>query len=88
MLSNLLEQSLSPQPEIRHPAEKALKAGEEQSQFLLVVLELVKNNQAPAHVRQAGGVYFKNVIKSRWAEVGLTCFAEFKNAFAFLGLIR
>lgn len=75
MLSGLLTQSLSPQPEIRHPAERNLETSENQEGFLLLVLELVRSESAPAHVRQAAGVYFKNVVRKRWTEVSLflTC---------------
>jgi exportin-2 (importin alpha re-exporter) len=69
MLSELLTQSLSPNPEIRHPAEKTLDSSELQSGFLFLVLTLVASDAAAMHVRQAAGVYFKNVIKKRWTEV-------------------
>lgn len=69
MLSNLLTQSLSPSHDIRHPAEATLKSSETQAGFLLLVLGLVRTAEVPMHVRQAGGVYFKNVIKKRWSEV-------------------
>jgi exportin-2 (importin alpha re-exporter) len=69
MLSELLTQSLSPQPEVRQPAEKTLDTNETQSGFLFLVLTLVASDAAPMHVRQAAGVYFKNVIKKRWTEV-------------------
>jgi exportin-2 (importin alpha re-exporter) len=71
MLSDLLTQSLSPQPEIRHPAEKNLDSSETQEGFLLLVLSLVRSDAAPMHVRQAAGVYFKNVVKKRWTEVSI-----------------
>ena len=71
MLSDLLTQSLSPQPEVRHPAEKTLDSSETTEGFLLLVLNLVRSDAAPMHVRQAAGVYFKNVVKKRWTEVGL-----------------
>jgi exportin-2 (importin alpha re-exporter) len=71
MLSDLLTQSLSPQPEIRHPAEKNLDSSETQEGFLLLVLNLVRSDAAPMHVRQAAGVYFKNVVKKRWTEVSI-----------------
>lgn len=71
MLSDLLTQSLSPRPEIRHPAEKNLNATELQPGFLLLVLALVKDDRAPLEIRQAAGVYFKNVVRKRWSEVSL-----------------
>ncbi|KAJ9118399.1 hypothetical protein QFC24_006228 [Naganishia onofrii] len=70
MLSDLLTQSLSPRPEIRHPAEKNLNATELQPGFLLLVLALVKDDRAALEIRQAAGVYFKNVVRKRWSEVG------------------
>jgi hypothetical protein len=69
MLSELLTQSLSPQPEIRHPAEKNLNSTELQPGFLLLVLTLVKDDRAALDIRQAAGVYFKNVVRKRWGEV-------------------
>ncbi|GHJ89066.1 hypothetical protein NliqN6_5468 [Naganishia liquefaciens] len=68
MLSTLLTQSLSAQPEIRHPAEKNLNSTELQPGFLLLVLTLVKDDRAALDVRQAAGVYFKNVVRKRWGE--------------------
>ncbi|KAJ9111753.1 hypothetical protein QFC22_006412 [Naganishia vaughanmartiniae] len=68
MLSDLLTQSLSPRPEIRHPAEKNLNATELQPGFLLLVLALVKDDRAALEIRQAAGVYFKNVVRKRWSE--------------------
>jgi exportin-2 (importin alpha re-exporter) len=70
MLSGLLTQSLSPQPEVRHPAEKNLESSETQQGFLLLVLDLVRSESVAMHLRQAAGVYFKNVVKKRWTEVG------------------
>jgi len=74
MLSELLTQSLSPNPEIRHPAEKTLDSSELQSGFLFLVMTLVASDAAAMHVRQAAGVYFKNVIKKRWTEVSKAAF--------------
>ncbi|KAI5449860.1 importin-alpha export receptor [Naganishia albida] len=68
MLSTLLTQSLSPLPEVRHPAEKNLNSTELQPGFLLLVLSLVKDDRAALDVRQAAGVYFKNVVRKRWSE--------------------
>lgn len=69
MLSTLLTQSLSPLPEVRHPAEKNLNSTELQPGFLLLVLSLVKDDRAALDIRQAAGVYFKNVVRKRWSEV-------------------
>src|SRR4051812_4708515 len=72
-LSTLLLHSLSASPAVRHPAEKELAAAEGQDGFLLLVLALVRGEggqlEVPAEVRQAAGVYFKNVVKRRWREV-------------------
>jgi hypothetical protein len=52
MLSTLLTQSLSAQPEIRHPAEKNLNSTELQPGFLLLVLTLVSRTlRVPFPVR-------------------------------------
>lgn len=68
-LSNLLTQSLSAQPSIRHPAEKTLDQNETQQGFLSLVLTLLENDQVQMDVRLAAGVYFKNVVRKRWGEV-------------------
>lgn len=76
-LSTLLTQSLSPAPETRHAAEKSLTSSETQEGFLLLVLTLVRDANVSMDIRQAAGVYFKNVVRKRWAEVSrpVTCSA-------------
>lgn len=69
MLSGLLTQSLSPDPSTRQQAEKNLNSAETQQGFLLLVLGLVRDDRAEVTVRQAAGVYFKNVVRKRWSEV-------------------
>ncbi|KAK4688334.1 exportin-2 (importin alpha re-exporter), partial [Tremellales sp. Uapishka_1] len=67
LLSQYLSSSLSPDPPTRKAAEESLRQAEAQPGFLLLVLALVKEDAADMPVRQAGGVYFKNVVKRLWA---------------------
>lgn len=68
-LSGYLTSSLSPSPPVRKAAEHELSQGEAQPGFLLLVLHLVREQNVSMDIRQAAGVYFKNVIKRRWPEV-------------------
>ncbi len=72
LLSQTLTSTVSPDKATRRNAEEQLKSGESQSNFLLIVLELVKSEQVDVVVRQAAGVYFKNAVKRLWEpeEVG------------------
>ncbi|WWC86346.1 uncharacterized protein L201_001219 [Kwoniella dendrophila CBS 6074] len=66
-LSTYLSSTVSPDAHARRSAEDSLRQAESQQGFLLIVLELVKNNQVDMIVRQAGGVYFKNAVKRLWS---------------------
>lgn len=66
-LSGYLSSTVSPDAATRRSAEESLKSGEGQAGFLQLVLHLVKSDGVDMTVRQAGGVYFKNVVKKLWA---------------------
>ena len=48
-------------------AEASLGQFKAQEGGALAVLQLVTANEIPDHVRQAGAVFFKNLVKERWA---------------------
>ena len=66
LLSNTLTSTVSPDASTRRTAEESLRQGESQPGFLLLVLELVRNEGVDMIVRQAGGVYFKNAVRRLW----------------------
>jgi exportin-2 (importin alpha re-exporter) len=66
-LSGYLSATVSPDAATRRSAEESLRSGEAQPGFLQIVLHLVKSDGVDMTVRQAGGVYFKNVVKKLWA---------------------
>ncbi|CAD6568832.1 MAG: importin-alpha export receptor [Tremellales sp. Tagirdzhanova-0007] len=59
-LSQTLISTVASDASTRRAAEDALRQGEPQPGFLLLVLELVRSDGVDMDVRQAGGVYFKN----------------------------
>jgi exportin-2 (importin alpha re-exporter) len=67
LLSNYLTSTVSPDAATRRAAEDSLRQAEKQPGFLILVLELVKSDGVDMLVRQAGGVYFKNVVKRLWS---------------------
>jgi exportin-2 (importin alpha re-exporter) len=77
-LSSYLASTVSPDAATRRAAEDSLRQGEGQPGFLQLILQLVKSDGVDMTVRQAGGVYFKNVVKKLWAgeEVRVSCGAE------------
>ena len=66
-LSQTLISTVSPDAQSRRAAEEALRQGEPQPGFLLLVLELVRSDVVDMVVRQAGGVYFKNAVRRLWS---------------------
>lgn len=67
LLSNYLASTVSHDATTRRSAEESLRQAEKQPGFLILVLELVKSEGVDMLVRQAGGVFFKNVVKRLWA---------------------
>lgn len=66
-LPSLLLASLN--PSTRKQAEQSLTDLSNQSGFLSHLLRLVLEQSLDRSVRLAGGIYLKNVIKSRWQDV-------------------
>lgn len=67
-LSSYLQSTVSPDASTRRSAEESLRQGEGQPGFLQLILELVRSDSVDMTVRQAGGVYFKNVVKKLWSD--------------------
>lgn len=67
-LAQLLSDTVSPDTPTRKAAENNLNSAAQQQGFLLLLLETVRSDQASKVVRQAAGVYFKNVVKRQWEE--------------------
>ena len=65
-LSQTLISTVASDASTRRAAEDALRQGEPQPGFLLLVLELVRSDGVDMDVRQAGGVYFKNAVRRLW----------------------
>ena len=78
LLSQTLTSTVSPDGSIRRNAEETLRQGETQPGFLLLVLDLVRNDQASMLVRQSAGVYFKNAVKRSWDGDEVMEFAIFR----------
>ena len=70
-LPQLLLASLDPNS--RKQAEQSLHALSQQHGFLPTLLTLVLDPSQDRAVRLAGSVFFKNVVKNKWADVRLTC---------------
>lgn len=67
-LTSYLSSTVSPDAGTRRSAEESLRQGEGQAGFLQLILELVRSDGVDMTVRQAGGVYFKNVVKKLWSD--------------------
>ncbi|KAA8497135.1 Exportin-2 [Porphyridium purpureum] len=64
-----IEASLSPDATTRRQAEHMLQASEGAAGFAVVLLQLMANESAALHVRQAAAVYFKNLAKRKWEDL-------------------
>jgi len=62
----VLEATFSPVPEQRHQAETVLAQLSKQHGFSTVLLQLVATDDMSAGVRQAGAIYFKNMVVRSW----------------------
>jgi exportin-2 (importin alpha re-exporter) len=69
-LSSALSATVSPDAAARRQAEEQLSTGESQPGFFLIILELVRADNADSLVQQAAGVYFKNAMKRLWQPEG------------------
>ncbi|XP_014296860.1 exportin-2 [Microplitis demolitor] len=65
-LSNYLKQTLSPDVNIRRPAEKFLESIETNQNYPALLLHLIGKQDYDSTIRVAGAVAFKNYIKRNW----------------------
>ncbi|XP_044263819.1 exportin-2 [Tribolium madens] len=67
ILSQYLQQTLSPDPNTRRPAEKFLEGVEVNQNYPLLLLNLVHKPEVDVTIRVAGSIAFKNYIKRNWS---------------------
>ncbi|XP_046386713.1 exportin-2 [Ischnura elegans] len=65
-LAGYLQQTLSPEINVRKPAEKFLESIEITQNFPLLLLHLVGKEDLPLNIRLSGAVAFKNFVKRNW----------------------
>ncbi|KAK4885834.1 hypothetical protein RN001_002105 [Aquatica leii] len=65
-LGEYLQQTLSPDINVRRPAEKFLEGVEVNQNYPLLLLHLVHKNEVDMTIRTAGAIAFKNYIKRNW----------------------
>ncbi|RLU15268.1 hypothetical protein DMN91_012262 [Ooceraea biroi] len=65
-LSEYLNQTLSPDVQVRRPAEKFLESVEVNKNYPLLLLHLVDKSDVNITIRIAGAVAFKNYVKRNW----------------------
>ncbi|KAG8250095.1 exportin-2 [Homalodisca vitripennis] len=65
-LSRYLQQTLSPDNNVRRPAEKFLESVEGNKNYPLLLLHLVGKGEVDITIRIAGAVAFKNYVKRNW----------------------
>ena len=65
-LAGYLQQTLSPDPSIRKPAEDFIRGVESQKNFGLALLHLIGKENCDPNVQIAGAIAFKNFIKRNW----------------------
>lgn len=68
-LSLYLMQTLSPDINVRKPAEKYLEKIESNEGFSTLLLQLIDCNEIDLTVRICGAIAFKNFIKRNWSQV-------------------
>lgn len=67
-ISQLFQATLEPDEQMRSEAEKRLKVISTNTGFLPTLLRLVMLEDVPVQIRQAGVIYFKNIIGQHWRE--------------------
>lgn len=68
-LSNCLLQTLSPDINVRKPAEKYIESCETQEGFCQFLLQLIENRETDRTVRLSSSIVFKNFIRKYWARL-------------------
>ncbi|KAL5287215.1 Cas.2 family protein [Megaselia abdita] len=66
-LCGYLQQTLSPDPNVRRPAEKILESIESNQLYPVLLLTLIDKAEIDMTIRIAGSIAFKNYIKRNWA---------------------
>lgn len=66
-LARYLQQTLSPDQNIRRPAEKLLESTEVRRNYAVLLLHLIDKQEIDMTIRIAGAIAFKNYIKRNWA---------------------
>jgi len=75
-LSSYLEKTLSPDPNVRRPAEKFLEQMESQPNFGTILLLLCNKQDLQMHLRISASITFKNFIKRNWKTLEENDFAD------------
>lgn len=65
-LGGFLQQTLSPDPSVRRPAEKMLESIEVNQNYAVLLLNLIDKQDVDMTIRVAGAIAFKNYIKRNW----------------------
>ncbi|KAK0052093.1 exportin-2 [Biomphalaria pfeifferi] len=65
-MSGYLQQTLSPDQDIRRNAEKFLESVECNLNYPLLLLHLMDKDQVESHIRVSSAITFKNYIKRNW----------------------
>ncbi|KAH9496808.1 Exportin-2 [Bulinus truncatus] len=65
-MSGYLQQTLSPDQDIRRNAEKFLESVEGNQNYPLLLLHLMDKGDVEAHIRVSAAITFKNYIKRNW----------------------
>ncbi|KAL4236748.1 Exportin-2 [Mactra antiquata] len=65
-LSTFLQQTLSPDPTIRKPAEKFLESVEGNQNYPLLLLTLLDKENVEQAIRVSAAITFKNYVKRNW----------------------
>ncbi|XP_014286249.1 exportin-2 [Halyomorpha halys] len=65
-LSNYLMQTLSPDPNVRRPAERFLESIEINKNYPILLLHLINKEEVHFTIRVAGAITFKNYTRRNW----------------------
>jgi exportin-2 (importin alpha re-exporter) len=66
MIAECLEKTLSPDPNIRRPAERSLETLESRERYGILLLMLCNKTDLQLHIRISAAITFKNFIKRNW----------------------
>ena len=68
-MANYLQQTMSPDREVRKPAEEFLKSVEVQQGYPVLMLTLLSKDGVDLAIKVAASITFKNFIKRNWKVV-------------------